>query len=585
MLNHWRYNNMITFHTLKWTNFLSTGNDTTTVQLDRSPSTLIVGHNGSGKSTMIDALSFALFGKPHRSIKKAQLINTINQKACEVSVEFSIGSHSYIIVRGLKPNKFEIYIDNNMIDQSSTVRDYQSYLEQNILKLNHKSFHQIVVLGASSFVPFMQLNTSSRRDVIEDVLDIQVFGVMNNLLKADISKIKEELKDVDITISTTTTSIDMQKRHIREIQVLNDSHIHKKSKEVELLNSKITTLESENKNLTNGLDCSIIELSKQLSTIGQENDELRKFDVGIQNGIKRVVKESKFYEENDDCPTCKQDIDTIFKESQLTMSKAKAVELQEGLTQCKVALMDSNEKYIGVESELQKLHDRHAKVNLNNGILESYRSAKDTLISDLFDLQNTDGNDTSDVSLSRANKELNILNDSLQICMKNRVDLGEKNNYNSVIYEVLKDTGIKTQIIKQYLPMINQMINHYLQIMDFYVSFYLNEAFSETIKSRHRDIFSYDSFSEGEKMKIDLAILFTWREVARVKNSMSTNLLILDETFDSSLDPDGIENLIKILITMSDCNLFVISHKGEILENKFRSKMEFKKTGNFSKII
>ena len=576
---------MITFHTLKWTNFLSTGNDTTTVQLDRSPSTLIVGHNGSGKSTMIDALSFALFGKPHRSIKKAQLINTINQKACEVSVEFSIGSHSYIIVRGLKPNKFEIYIDNNMIDQSSTVRDYQSYLEQNILKLNHKSFHQIVVLGASSFVPFMQLNTSSRRDVIEDVLDIQVFGVMNNLLKADISKIKEELKDVDITISTTTTSIDMQKRHIREIQVLNDSHIHKKSKEVELLNSKITTLESENKNLTNGLDCSIIELSKQLSTIGQENDELRKYDVGIQNGIKRVVKESKFYEENDDCPTCKQDIDTIFKESQLTMSKAKAVELQEGLTQCKVALMDSNEKYIGVESELQKLHDRHAKVNLNNGILESYRSAKDTLISDIFDLQNTDGNDTSDVSLSRANKELNILNDSLQICMKNRVDLGEKNNYNSVIYEVLKDTGIKTQIIKQYLPMINQMINHYLQIMDFYVSFYLNEAFSETIKSRHRDIFSYDSFSEGEKMKIDLAILFTWREVARVKNSMSTNLLILDETFDSSLDPDGIENLIKILITMSDCNLFVISHKGEILENKFRSKMEFKKTGNFSKII
>jgi len=576
---------MITFHTLKWTNFLSTGNDTTTVQLDRSPSTLIVGHNGSGKSTMIDALSFALFGKPHRSIKKAQLINTINQKACEVSVEFSIGSHSYIIVRGLKPNKFEIYIDNNMIDQSSTVRDYQSYLEQNILKLNHKSFHQIVVLGASSFVPFMQLNTSSRRDVIEDVLDIQVFGVMNNLLKADISKIKEELKDVDITISTTTTSIDMQKRHIREIQVLNDSHIHKKSKEVELLNSKITTLESENKNLTNGLDCSIIELSKQLSTIGQENDELRKFDVGIQNGIKRVVKESKFYEENDDCPTCKQDIDTIFKESQLSISKAKAVELQEGLTQCKVALMDSNEKYIGVESELQKLHDRHAKVNLNNGILESYRSAKDTLISDIFDLQNTDGNDTSDVSLSRANKELNILNDSLQICMKNRVDLGEKNNYNSVIYEVLKDTGIKTQIIKQYLPMINQMINHYLQIMDFYVSFYLNEAFSETIKSRHRDIFSYDSFSEGEKMKIDLAILFTWREVARVKNSMSTNLLILDETFDSSLDPDGIENLIKILITMSDCNLFVISHKGEILENKFRSKMEFKKTGNFSKII
>jgi len=576
---------MITFHTLAWTNFLSTGNDTTTVHLDRSPSTLIVGHNGSGKSTMIDALSFALFGKPHRSIKKAQLINTINQKACEVSVAFTIGSHSYKIVRGLKPNKFEIYIDDNMVDQSSTSRDYQSYLEQNILKLNHKSFHQIVVLGASSFVPFMQLNSKYRREVIEDVLDIQVFGLMNNLLKADISMIKEELKDVDAKVGSTTTSIDMQKRHIREIQVLNDSHIHKKTKEVELLREKIIVLESENKDLTNGLDCSIIDLSKQLSTIGEKNDELRKFDVGIQNGIKRVVKESKFYEENDDCPTCKQDIDSIFKESQLSMSKSKAIELQEGLGQCKIALMDSNEKYITLESALKKLHEKQAKVNLNNGILSSYRATKDTLMSDIFELQNVEGNDTSDVSLSNANRELNVLTETLQVCMKDRVDLGEKNNYNSVIYEVLKDTGIKTQIIKQYLPMINQMINQYLQIMDFYVSFYLDESFSETIKSRYRDIFSYESFSEGEKMKIDLAILFTWREVARVKNSMSTNLLILDETFDSSLDPDGIENLIKILITMSDCNLFVISHKGEILENKFRNKMEFKKTGNFSKII
>jgi DNA repair exonuclease SbcCD ATPase subunit len=573
---------MITFHTLKWTNFLSTGNDTTTVQLDRSPSTLIVGHNGSGKSTLIDALSFGLFGKPHRNIKKAQLINTINQKACEVSVEFTIGSHSYKIVRGLKPNIFEIYIDNKMVDQSSTVRDYQTYLEQNILKLNHKSFHQIVVLGASSFVPFMQLNSGHRRDVIEDVLDIQVFGVMNNLLKADISMIKEDLKDIDSTISTTTTSIGMQKRHIREIQVLNDSHIYKKRAEVDLLEEKINLLEIENKSLTKGLDCSIIDLSNQLRTLGDENDELRKFDVGIQNGIRRIVKEAKFYEDNDDCPTCKQDIDTLFKESQLSSTKVKAVELQEGLSKCKQALTESNDNYTAVDLQLKELQDKQAKVNLNNGILGSYRSAKDTLLSDIFGLQNTED---SDVSLSKANRELTTLTDALHVCMSDRVDLGEKNNYNSVIYEVLKDTGIKTQIIKQYLPMINQMINQYLQIMDFYVSFYLDEAFTETIKSRHRDIFSYQSFSEGEKMKIDLAILFTWREVARVKNSMSTNLLILDETFDSSLDPDGIENLIKILITMADCNLFVISHKGEILENKFRSKMEFKKNGNFSKII
>jgi DNA repair exonuclease SbcCD ATPase subunit len=576
---------MIIFHTLKWTNFLSTGNDTTTVQLDRSPSTLIVGHNGSGKSTMIDALSFALFSKPHRSVKKAQLINTINQKACEVSIEFSIGSHYYKIIRGLKPNKFEIYIDNKMINQSSTVRDYQSYLEQNILKLNHKSFHQIVVLGASSFVPFMQLNSSHRRDVIEDVLDIQVFGVMNNLLKADISKIKEDLKNVDSTISSTTTSINMQKRHIREMQVLNESHIHKKRKELGLIEEKIRILETKNKNLTNGLEYSIIDISKELSVLGEKNNELRKFDVGIQNGIKRIVKESKFYEENDNCPTCKQDIDAIFKESQLCITKEKAIELKEGLTKCKIALIDSNENYIMIESELKKLQEKQANVTLNNGILVSYRSTKDTLLSDISDLHNVDSAENDDASLFNANSELSVLTESLQICMRNRVDLGEQNNYNSVIYEVLKDTGIKTQIIKQYLPMINQMINQYLQIMDFYVSFYLDESFSETIKSRHRDIFSYDSFSEGEKMKIDLAILFTWREVARVKNSMSTNLLILDETFDSSLDPDGIENLIKILITMSDCNLFVISHKGEILENKFRSKIEFRKSGNFSKII
>jgi|SaaInlV_165m_DNA_3_1040750.scaffolds.fasta_scaffold03658_5 DNA repair exonuclease SbcCD ATPase subunit len=575
---------MITFHTLNWRNFLSTGNNPTKIHLDKSPSTLVVGHNGSGKSTMIDALSFALFGKPHRSIKKAQLVNAINQKDCEVSVDFTIGLTKYKIIRGLKPNKFEIYIDDVMVNQSSTVRDYQTYLEQNILKLNHKSFHQIVVLGASSFVPFMQLNSAHRREVIEDVLDIQVFGVMNNLLKADISKIKEELRDVDSSISIKTNSINMQKKHIREIQVLTESHIHKKRNEIESINLKISNLEKENITLTKGLDSDIKDISRQLSLEGEKNDELRKYDVGIQSGIKRVVKESKFYEENDDCPICKQDIDNAFKQSQLQLTREKEKNLKEGLTECKIALMDSNDKYIIIESKLKELHDKHAKVTLNNGVLDSYRTSKENLLSSIFELQNAETLD-NDVSLASANGELNRLTKSLQACMTDRVELGEKNNYNSVIYEILKDTGIKTQIIRQYLPMINQLINQYLQIMDFYISFYLDDSFSETIKSRHRDIFSYDSFSEGEKMKIDLAILFTWREVARVKNSMSTNLLILDETFDSSLDPDGIENLIKILITMSDCNLFVISHKGEILENKFRHKMEFQKHRNFSKIL
>jgi DNA repair exonuclease SbcCD ATPase subunit len=531
---------------------------------------------------MIDALSFGLFGKPHRNIKKSQLVNSINQKDCLVEVDFSVGSVSYKIIRGIKPAKFEIYVDDIFINQSSTTRDYQSYLEQNILKLNHKSFHQIVVLGASSFVPFMQLKSSTRRDVIEDVLDIQIFGTMNQILKQDISQIRDDLKDLDSDITTKNASINMQKKHIREIQVLNESHIYNKYSEIDTIAEKILTLEATNKGLTDGLESSIIETTAKLMEIEEKRKSLHKFEVGIANGIRRVNKDTKFYEDNNDCPICKQEIDSEFKSNQIKSSKIRYAELHEGHVKCVEEIQVHNAQREFVDSQLSIIKGVRQESQLNAGLITSYNTAIRDIERNIVELK---GAGSSEMSIKRANEDLSAITEELQSSMVDRVALGEKNNYNSVIYEVLKDTGIKTQIIRQYLPMINQLVNKYLQVMDFYVSFYLDDTFNETIKSRHRDIFSYQSFSEGEKMKIDLAILFTWREVARVKNSMSTNLLILDETFDSSLDTDGIDSLIKILVTMSDCNLFVISHKGEILENKFRHKMQFSKDKNFSKIV
>jgi DNA repair exonuclease SbcCD ATPase subunit len=573
---------MIKFKNLSWRNFLSTGDSWTTVVLDRSPSTLIVGSNGAGKSTMIDALSFGLFGKSHRSIKKAQLINTINKKDCQVTVDFEIGAVSYRVIRGQKPNRFEIYIDDKLVDQSSNARDYQTYLEQNILKLNHKSFHQIVVLGASSFVPFMQLPAGHRRDVIEDVLDIQVFGLMNQILKSNISKVKDELRSVDGAVHLANNSINLQKKHIREIQVLNESHIASKIKNLGELNTKITEIEEETNGLTKDLESCIIDSRARLKTVGEQVKQLSTYEVGIKSGIKRLTQEAKFYEQNDDCPTCKQEIDGDFKQEKLQTAREKTKELKEGMEKCIVEIRSAEELFKGVSVRLESLNVRENKRTLNYGLISQYKKQVTTIEDEIGELQSTEDDMAS---LAKANKDLEVMNSTLLEAMTKRVALGELNNYNSVIYEILKDTGIKTKIIRQYLPMINQLINQYLQVMDFYVSFYLDESFSEIIKSRHRDVFSYDSFSEGEKMKIDLAILFTWRDVARVKNSMSTNLLILDETFDSSLDADGIENLIKILLTLSEgTNLFVISHKGEILENKFRSKIEFKKEKNFSRI-
>lgn len=570
---------MIQFKSVKWKNFLSTGNNFTEVQLDRSPSTLIVGHNGAGKSTLLDALSFALFGKPHRDVKKMQLVNSVNDKNCEVEVEFEIGTSHFRIFRGLKPNKFEIYQNGNMINQAASVRDYQKYLEQNILKLNHKSFHQVVVLGSSSFIPFMQLPSHHRREVIEDLLDIQIFGKMNQLLKERVQKVKEELKDNEYQLELVKDKIGLQRSYIRDVQNMNNEQATQKRDELNSLSEEVKKLQEENTKLSEGLVESLELLGKEVESLTSRKSELEKHESGIQTAVKRVVSEAKFFEENDECPTCQQEIDNEFKENKLTEAKEKARELQEGMEKCSQEIKSAEESIGRSTGALHELKENQNTISVNNrsiGNLQSQISKIEEEISKLSD---------SNAEIKEANQKLSDLIEEKELVGERKLELVDQRNYFSVISEMLKDTGIKTKVIKQYLPVMNKLINHYLQVMDFYVSFNLDESFQETIKSRYRDSFNYASFSEGEKQRIDLALLFTWRQIARMKNSANTNLLILDETFDSSLDNDGIENLLKILNTLEEgTNTFIISHKRDELDGKFRSKIEFEKDRNFSRI-
>lgn len=570
---------MIKFKAVRWKNFLSTGNYFTEVQLDRSPSTLIVGQNGAGKSTLLDALSFALFGKPHRDVKKMQLVNTINDKNCEVEVEFSIGKVEFKIFRSLKPNKFEIYQNGNMINQSASVRDYQKFLEQNILKLNHKSFHQVVVLGSSSFIPFMQLPTHHRREVIEDLLDIQIFGKMNQILKEKANKIREELKDNTYQLDLIKEKIALQRSYIRDVQNLNAEQAKQKQDELNGLEAQVLKLQEENTELSEGLVETLQEVNSDLETLNKKKNELHKYESGIKSSIKRIVEEAKFFEENENCPTCHQEIEDEFKKAKLTEAKEKAGELKEGMEKCSEEIESAEQRITHATGLISELNERQQSISVNNRTITNVQNQINKIKEDISSL--SDAND----EVREANNKLSNLLEEKELTGERKLELVDQRNYLSVISEMLKDSGIKTKVIKQYLPVMNKMINHYLQVMDFYVSFNLDESFQETIKSRFRDNFNYASFSEGEKQRIDLALLFTWRQIARMKNSAATNLLILDETFDSSLDNDGIENLLKILNTLEEgTNTFIISHKGDVLDGKFRSKIEFIKDRNFSKI-
>jgi DNA repair exonuclease SbcCD ATPase subunit len=570
---------MIKFTTLKWKNFLSTGNSFTTVDFTDSKTTLVVGHNGAGKSTMLDALAFALFGKAHRNISKPQLLNSINNKNCVVEVQFNVSGSNYKIVRGIRPNIFEIWKDGTMLNQSSHSKEYQKILEQNIIKLNHKSFHQIVVLGSSSFIPFMQLAAGARRDVIEDLLDINVFSKMNTILKEKNSLLKEDIKSTEYDLELAKEKIDLQSKYIKEVESLSNDQIESKELEIKDVNDEIQTLQTSNATLSDEIDQSSIGLQEDLKKNHDKKQALLQYKAEFNQKISTLVKETKFYEENDTCPTCSQDIDSELRSTKLTTAKTKAAEIQK-------ALDDVGDQSTIVEEALDQLtntsediRNKTASISSNNREIVRLQGQIQNINDAITKIRGNDG----DVAKSKT--DLELLKGKKDDLFEKRLYLNESLSYNSVILEMLKDTGIKTKIIKQYLPVINKLVNQYLQILDFFVSFHLDEAFSETIRSRHRDAFTYDSFSEGEKQRIDLALLFTWRMIAKMKNSVATNLLILDETFDSSLDYEGVDNLMKIIHTLDDdTNVFVISHKGDILEGKFENKLEFHKEKNFSKL-
>jgi len=564
---------MIIFKKIRYKNFLSSGNSFTEITLDKHKSTLVVGHNGAGKSTMLDALSFALFGKPHRKIMKSQLVNSINQKQTLVEVEFTIGKAYFKIIRGIKPNVFEIWKGDVMINQSSHANEYQKILEQNILKLNHKSFHQVVVLGSSSFIPFMQLNAGHRRDVIEDLLDINIFSKMNSILKEKNSILKDNLTSVNNNTEIIKSKIEQQSKYIRDIAALTEENKKKYEKQIKRAKERIEKLQEENNELSKELENNTA--MEELQKLQRKKNDVITEIAQTKQDMKNIAKRGMFLEKNDICPTCSQTIDN--KDKLIFDTKNEAYQIQTTLKLTEDYQSQVDRKISAIEKIIADIAEKTNSLNANNREIQSLNQSNNELATYL------EGEVSAD--LTEARSDLEKLNSSKEDLFEERLKVNEQLGYNSVIAEMLRDTGIKTKIIKQYLPAINKLVNQYLQVLDFFVHFNLDENFNETIRSRHRDDFTYDSFSEGEKQRIDLSLLFTWRQIAKMKNSVSTNLLVLDETFDSSLDHDGIENLLKILYTLdAGSNTFIISHKGDILDGKFESKIEFYKDRNFSKM-
>ena len=570
---------MIKFQKLRWKNFLSTGNYFNEIDLLENPTNLVVGENGAGKSTMLDALSFALFGKAHRKIKKDQLINTINTKDARCEVEFTVNGVQYRVVRGIKPAKFEIWKDGTLINQSSHAREYQEILEKNILQMSHKSFHQIVVLGSSSFIPFMQLNSTSRRDVIEDLLDINIFSKMNVILKEKISLLKGELENNNHSIEMVKTQISSQKKYIRDLSAINTAHRKEKEAEIESLNADIAIFNETNTELSETVNNLLPAVTEELSKMRTNKTKLEKYRTKFDTQVKSVVKEAKFFEENEICPTCDQDIDDLLRKSKRADATERARELKDLMDKADAQLSDYQTQIDKLEEDMAELLHKQNLMNNNMQLISRLTQNVQKIQSDLAEMADSSGD------MAQANKDLSNLDEELHELNDTKYTLNERSSYNRVASELLRDTGIKTKIIKQYIPVINELTNKYLQTLDFFVHFELDESFNETIRSRYRDTFSYDSFSEGEKQRIDLSLLFTWRHIAKMKNSVSTNLLILDETFDSSLDGEGVDNLMKIIDTLKeDTNVFVISHKTELEDAHFERKLSFVKDKNFSRM-
>jgi len=569
---------MITFKKIRYKNFLSTGQQFIEIELDTSPTTLVVGNNGAGKSTMLDAMCFGLFAKPFRAVKKDQLVNTINEKDCIVEVEFIIGKKQYKIIRGIKPNIFEIWCDDIMLNQDAAVRDYQKHLEQHILKLNFRSFTQVVILGNASFVPFMQLRAKHRRQVVEEILDIEIFSKLNLMFREKQKAQDETIKQADFDFQLLDGKIGTQQKHIDDISNTNKDTVN--LKQVAITNSETDIKNYEEdiarvKRKITDLQTEILDQTK----VKDKHGKLTTMEAKLENTCIKHKKELKFFQSHDDCPTCQQAIDEAFKKATIVVKEAKVVELELGMEQIDNAIQTSQKKLDKINQTVVAIREKELLINryeTSISEIEKYKSKIQKEVDDLSDEK---------FSTGVATGELNQLQEQLTEAGINKLKHKEEKVYIDTARHLMQDTGIKTKIIKQYLPIMNQYINKNLADMDFFVNFSLDEEFNETIKSRHRDDFQYHSFSEGEKLRIDLAILFTWREIAKLKNSTNTNLLILDEIFDSSLDTSGTDEFMRILYhTMSKENVFVISHKGDTLIDKFPRVMKFEKYKNFTRM-
>ena len=569
---------MITFRKVTYKNFLSTGNTTTEIELDKHNTTLIIGDNGSGKSTMLDALCFGLFGKAFRNIKKDQLVNSVNERDCKVEVFFDIGRQKFHVIRSIKPNRFEIYKNGKMLNQDASVRDYQKHLENNILKLNYQSFTQVVILGSSSFVPFMQLTPRNRRDVVEEILDIKIFSMMNTILKTKIKILKDNQKDIAHQFEMTETQIDMAQRHIDKSK--ENTKANKKALEQTIAKNEIeiVTLNTQISLLMDKIEEWNDRVLPQQQKLNEDRNELNNIKYKLDHKSSKAREEITFFEENDNCPTCEQNIDEEFKKQAIQDRTDKMItnacttsKLKEELS----AMDNRLKEFVDIENANREYEvDVAKKTTSTNSIVSFNRQL----------LQQIEDFNKADAELVEEKTKLKTYKGQLKIIEKRKEKLTEDNNYLMIARQLLQDSGIKTKIIKRYLPVMNKLINSYLSALEFPAQFNLDEEFNETIKSRYRDIFSYANFSEGEKMRIDLALLFTWRQIAKMKNSTNTNLLVLDEIFDSSLDFNGVDEFLKILNTLANENVFIISHKSDLSVDKFDHLIQFRKEQNFSKV-
>jgi len=570
---------MIEFEKIRWKNFLSTGNNFTELALDGHATTLVIGENGSGKSTFLDALTYGLFSKPFRKINKNQIINSVNNKACLVEVEFRIGSRNYLVRRGMKPIVFEIYVDGELINQDSKAKDYQEKLEKQILKLTFKSFTQIILLGSSSFLPFMKLPAAHRREVIEDLLDIQIFSIMNQILKERYSENKTNISDNNQILNLNLEKIDVQRKYIQEVKEINSDKVVDIRKLIETTNQemsdidlKVMALQAEVKSLSENI--------KDRDNLVSERSKLQQIKISIESMIGKIGSDINFFVNNTNCPVCKQDIEEDHRVEILHNRESVKDSKENGLRELNDHLEDLSGKLAAIELFQDTINDKEKDITslgYKRSSSEDYVKKLNDEIEYLYKVKKKSYGD--DEKLKNLKEEREQLYSSRKRLLKDR-------DYLSLASNLLKDTGIKTRIIKQYLPVMNKLINGYLNAMDSYFKFTLDENFNELIQSRFRDEFSYENFSEGEKMRIDLSLLFTWRSIAKMKNSANTNLLVLDEVFDSSLDSTGTEEFLKLIQTVGqDTNVFVISHKGDALYEKFENNITFAKVGNFSKVV